>query len=784
MLDKKSLLIFPTQRAIREYLENQKHLNTLLPTCLTIDDFLKKSIMFEDKTYCDEEQRVLILNKAVSNINIEALGISKSFTKFLTQSEYIYRFFLEISSEEISIEDISQKDTYEFYAEHLAILNEVFKNYKALLDKNSLIDRVNLSEHYRINDSFLEFYKDVTIYFEGYFTKQEFKIVKEVSKIIRVNIEFYSNIYNQKSLQLFKDLGLNIDLNKKYLLNLRDETIILKNDILELDNFLEIKAFSFRINQIAYIKSSIVSCINRGIKAEKIAIILPDETFARNLELFDNEGYFNFAMGKTIVNSELYMKIEAVYSYILEANQKNIEQLNYLKLDKEFIDVNIKKFWNKICNKEQFLILCDYFKLEEKNIELLEKYDELVYKLKIVLFSEEFSIKLKDIFKIFLQKLSKLSLDDKYSGKVTVMGVLETRLMSFDALIICDFNDEFVPKISTKDKFLSTKIKAFANLPTKYDRENLQKYYYKRIITSSKNIFISFVSSQNSTISRFANELFEDKIPNLTNDKSYIDILYNNNSLIYSDESIKQNIDLTKISWSASSLKKFLKCRRKYYLENILKIKEHKISLLPENYELGSVVHEILEELVNSYDLTRKKVDELLLKHRKDNPFLHLDLEIYRDKLYRFLEFEKQRTGVKIIDLEKQFTSNLNGININGIIDRVDSNGDVYELIDYKTSKNLKIDTLKTYEKSSDFQLEFYYLGAKELYLAQNIKAYYFSLEENCLKEEIALNEKLELLSSIFGDFKELSKKEIDFFKTDDRAVCEFCAFKIACNRQ
>ena len=47
MLDKKSLLIFPTQRAIRNYLEKKKSLNTLLPTCLTIDDFLKKSIYLE-----------------------------------------------------------------------------------------------------------------------------------------------------------------------------------------------------------------------------------------------------------------------------------------------------------------------------------------------------------------------------------------------------------------------------------------------------------------------------------------------------------------------------------------------------------------------------------------------------------------------------------------------------------------------------------------------------------------------------------------------------------------
>ncbi len=115
-----------------------------MPTCLTIDDFLKKSIYLENKIYCDEEQRVLLLSEAIKDVDIKKLGISSSFTKFLTQSEYIYRFFLEISSEGIDINEIKTKDTYEFYGEHLAILSEVLKNYKELLDKNLFVDRLNL----------------------------------------------------------------------------------------------------------------------------------------------------------------------------------------------------------------------------------------------------------------------------------------------------------------------------------------------------------------------------------------------------------------------------------------------------------------------------------------------------------------------------------------------------------------------------------------------------------------------------------------------------------------
>src|SRR5574344_1369992 len=346
------------------------------------------------------------------------------------------------------------------------------------------------------------------------------------------------------------------------------------------------------------------------INPNKIAVILPDESFAATLELFDRENYFNFAMGKTILNKNIYQKSNAIYNYILENELKNIENIKFLNLDFEFIEKEIKPFWNKVCTKERFIQITDFLKNLEQNLEILEKYDEIVYKLNFVLFSQNFNLKLKDIYKIFLQKLAKISLDDAHSGKITVIGLLETRLIDFDAIIICDFNNSFIPKISLKDKFLSTKVKYLATLPTKIDRENLQKYYYKRLIDSSKNIFISYVESKEDDISKFAYELFSD-IKISTNDDEYKDILYKSRKLEYKDEEIFLNIDLTKQTWSASGLKMFLECKRKWYLNYILKLKEHTISKLPKSFELGNIVHSILEE---SYKNKNSNIDEIFLK--------------------------------------------------------------------------------------------------------------------------------------------------------------------------
>ena len=786
MLFKKKLLIFPTSRAIRDFITLQKGRNTLLPFILTIDEFFKKSILFNNMKYCEEEQRVLFLNEAIKDINISKLGISDNFTKFLKQSDYIYRFFLELASEKIEISDIQNVDTYDFYFEHLQILQTIQKNYIDILEKNSYVDRINLNKHYKINENFLKKFENIELYFEGYFTKVEFDIVEKISKIKNLNISFYSNIYNQKSLEVFKSLNLDIKINHKYKIDLSNKMILEEKKILNDLAFVELKGFSSRLNQIAYIKSTIAKSVQNGVNPENIALVLPDESFAISLQLFDDEKYFNYAMGKSIKNTNLYQVAYSIYSYLNEDEIKHLEFLNFFKIDKIFIDKNIKNLWNKKATKESFLIITDFIKSFEKNSELLEKFEELLYKLNIILFSTNHFILLKDVYKIFLQRLAKITLDDVNSGKITVLGLLETRAVNFETVIICDFNESFIPKISVKDKFLSTKLKQLSNLPTQFDRESLQKYYYKRLIGSSKNVFISYVNSDTNQISRFANELFNTHIKTDTNDNAYKHILYDNHKINHFDEEIIAKIDLVSLRWSATSFRTYLQCKRKFYLQNILKINEHTISLKPKAYELGEIIHSILEDYYKDFtEHNFEKIEDLFNKYKSSNPFLILDLEIWKKKLYAFYLYDKQRLeNRQIIALEKTFDLEFEGIKIRGVIDRIDKFDDIYEVIDYKTSSTLSVDTLKNYEKTDDFQLEFYYLAMNELYKTSKIEAYYYDLNNTVLINEIALDKKLELLCEKFNEIKEISKNEISFSKCEDKSNCTYCAYSIICDRE
>lgn len=784
---KNTLLVFPTSRAIRRFHSSFKSSNKLLPFTLSIDEFLKKAISIKTKKYCEREQRFLFLKEAIKNTNIKKLGILDNFSSFLKQYEYIYRFFLELASEKVDILSIQKYDTYEFYEEHLIILQEIRSNYLYLLDKNNYVDKINLDDNYEINKEFLDKFENIEIFFEGYFTKIEFDIIKDISKYKNLQIEFYSNSYNSKSVEVFNEfLKEELKLNYKYNLDLTKSKIISKDEIkTEIKEF-SIEAFSSRINQIAYIKSSVVSLVNKGINPSSIAVVLPDEAFASQIQLFDEEKYFNYAMGKDIKTTILYQTTKAISLYLDDEDIKNEINLSFFNIEKTFIDNKIKVLWNKFCKKEDLDFIIEYLKKVENNKELLKKFDELVYKLNILLFSSQNNLTLREVYKILLQALDKLKLDDINSGKVTVMGVLETRAIDFEAIIVPDFNESFIPKKSIKDKFLSSKIKYLSHLPTSQDRESLQKYYYKRLVDSTKYVYISYVNSQENNISRFASELFSNTdIKKIINDEKYKHILYNTSILKHFDGQIIEYIDLSNFTWSATSLKSFLDCKRKFYLQYILRIKEHTISLKPKAFELGSIVHKVLEDFYRQDDLSYESLEKIFNEQKTKNAFLRLDLEIWKKRLFEFHKFDMQRLkDRKILEIEKSFNIDFEGIKISGFIDRIDLyNKNTYEVIDYKTSSSLKVDSSRNYDKSSDFQLEFYYLATQDFYKSDNIKVFYYDLSNLKLLEEVTLDKKLELLRNKFKQINELSKDKISFDKCENKVICTFCPFKVICKR-
>ncbi len=672
-------------------------------------------------------------------------------------------------------------DTYALYLDHLEILQAIQNNYHKILENNNYIDQSLLPSTYKINEDYLRQFENIEIFYEGYFSKFEFEIIQKISQILNLKIICNINEFNTKNIEIFKQININLEQNYKYIIDLTNNEIVLKIPIVIKKYDAKIVAIPQRILQIGFIKQKIYKMITKDkIDPNKIVVVLPDEKFSKTLSLFDDEKYFNFAMGNKTNNSKIKKVISTINKILLNYEPKDKDKIDLFNIDKEILENLIKPNWNKKISKDVFIMIFDYLISCETNEEILDNLNELKLSLIILFFYQAVEINLKDIFKIISNKLDEIVLDDISGGKITVLGLLETRGISFDGVIVVDFNDSLVPKKSIKNKFISTQVKEFANLPTNRHREDLQKYYYKMLFDNAKKIAISYVDDDLNTISRFVSQIFKDIHIDKSN-QDFSKILYTSKQHQRFQKEIILDIDLSQKSWSATSLKTFLQCKRRYYFHYILKIKEHKITLKPASFELGNIIHKILEKLANQNNINQITLNNELSKYQNSNPYLTMELEIWKRKLENFCSNETARikNGVKIFEVEKAFEFSHNDIKLTGKIDRIDKleNANL-EILDYKTSSNLKIDSIKNFEKSCDFQLEFYYLSQKDKIIES---VGYYDLNDGKIKKEIVLDEKIKLLDE---KLKQLKTTQVNFNLCEDKAQCIYCPYKIMCERE
>jgi len=781
-----SLIVLPTSRAIREHLTELKNTNQLIKKYISIGDFFVRSIVDnQNRKFVDKHLKIIFLKEAISNIDIEKLGFSRDFTTFLKQSEYIFRFFQELANEYVDVEELVKYDTYAVYSDHLDILKEIYRNYLEILNKHNYCDNILLPNTYEINEDYIDQFDDITLYLEGYLSKFEFKILQDVAKLQNLTIRITLNEFNKKNLLLFKEYGLNdeLEINHKYTINLSKLEVVRKESKKTKNKNVVISAISSQLEQIAFIKYQITQMCKEGINPDKIAVVVPSEKISAQLELFDEEHYFNFAMGRGISNNKIVKVVKLITKVLVDKEPKDEEKLKYLLIDNNLFNNLFQENWNKNITEELFENILNYLFSFEKDDEVLEKLEQIKISMKILLFSnidnQKIVIKTKEFIKLFSTELNSITVDDVSGGKITVLGILETRAVDFDGIIVIDFNDQKIPKISVKDKFISSSLKQMVGLPSIEDRENLQRYYYKRIFDNAVNIAICYIDDEQSVMSRFIVQLFPD-YKKYMQKNDFKSILYKKHNFHHFYSEIILDIDLSKLSWSATSLKTYLQCKRKYYFQYLSNIKDHNISIKPETYEVGNIIHNCLEDAVKNKSLTNQFISSYFSSFQKNNPYLILELELWKKRLEKLVEYEDVRAlnGIEIYEVEKPFNLTYNGINIKGAIDRIDKYPDnTYEIIDYKTSSSLKIDTLKTYEESIDFQLEFYYLSQRDKMIKD---VCYYSLSDVIMKNEVVLQEKLALLDL---HFLALKTEKVNFKCTDNLNNCTFCTYKTICQR-
>jgi ATP-dependent helicase/nuclease subunit B len=316
-----------------------------------------------------------------------------------------------------------------------------------------------------------------------------------------------------------------------------------------------------------------------------------------------------------------------------------------------------------------------------------------------------------------------------------LMGMLETRVLDFENVIITSVNENILPKNSSQNTFIPFDVKLDFGLPTYREKDAIFSYHFFRLIQRAKNVYLLY-NSESDTFgggekSRFIAQLLHLKenieefqiSPKVQTEKTELKEI----------EKTKEIIDtLKKVAekgFSPSALTSYLYNPFDFYKQKILGIKEYKELEETVAYNtMGTIIHDTLDVLyqpyIGNYITTENiksmflKVDDLVVfyfkKHFHSSDVFtgknRLIFEVSKDYVNRFLENEKSllqnNNRLKIIATEQNLETTLEidgldfPIKIHGNVDRIDELNGTIRVIDYKTGSveagNLKVPDLSS----------------------------------------------------------------------------------------
>ena len=324
---------------------------------------------------------------------------------------------------------------------------------------------------------------------------------------------------------------------------------------------------------------------------------------------------------------------------------------------------------------------------------------------------------------------------------IQVMGVLETRMLDFDNLLLLNVEEGVVPQQQADLSFIPYYLRKSYHMPTKDEGATVYAYNFFRLMARAKHVTLLFSEAETAmgrkSMSRFIMQMMvnpkhftvrkrtlseqgtksQEPRQNGTDPENSETGVASPLSFILCPSS-KETFSLPcREGWEGSSLSPsaintYIECRRKFYWQYVEHLRQvEPDTLIFASNTLGTFVHRVMQDLYQ--DRLKTPLDATWLEQTaNDSALLTATLRRAYDEVsqesgveYHFdrhpmeniviIEFVKnilrrdkqdaQDHGLTILLTEEKRYFMLDGVKIGGTIDRMDKIGDRVRIVDYKT---------------------------------------------------------------------------------------------------
>ena len=657
------------------------------------------------------------------------------------------------------------KSYYKEFSNHLLNINS---GYQGILEKKALINVEN----------YIKKKADLKYVFVGFNALNKIESLV-IQKFLKTGLaKIYWDIDKISINSTFNNSGFFINHYRSNWPYYKNKEINWINDNYSSKKNINVIGVSKNIGQVKYIGEIIKKNIG---KQGKTAIVLGDESLLIPMLSSLPKGIegVNITMGFPLFSSSVsslfyklfrlhtkakttyyYKDVMSILSHELIKPLFNLEEVNYSDLIIEKINngniVNIKLEFlinNTKVNKGLIKLL---FKSWSDNVDIaISNSKELITQIRNSLlikdggiltvehlyrfneiFNELFVLKKKfkfinsiailfDLFQDIVRN-ERLKFNSESFSKIQIMGLLESRVLDFETVIISSVNEGVLPSGNTENSFIPFDVKIDNNIPTYKEQDAIYSYHFYRLIQRAKNVHLIYNTEvdalKGGEKSRFIRQIEFEGIHKINqiiinsytpkNEENLIEISKTN-------EIINDLKNLAKKGFSASSILSYIREPLTFYYKKILKIPDElRVEETIESNTLGTVIHESLKEiykpLINKFITVEylkaqlKKLDKIVknqfkiiynngqFKSGKNLIILEVAIKYISDFIKIEIESIMSGDSIQIIGIEEDFNVKFQSekfkdeINLKGQIDRIDNFNGKLRIIDYKTGKKIE----------------------------------------------------------------------------------------------